>query len=722
MNATRRCFLKFCGGAAAGALVSPLPWKLLDDVSIWTQNWSWTARPPRGPVGAAFTTCTLCPTGCGMRLRTIGEHIVSAWGVEGHPQGAAALCPLGTGFAQLRHHPLRLGSAVRRDDAGDWVAADADAIVAEAGHLARSLADAGRGDRIAVLDPRPGRALSALYGEFCSALGARYVTLPDNRELSEAALAGWLDLGPLRPGLDPARAGAVISFGSPVFDDWRESESASGLPGSGHDSGRAPLRVQIEPNLSRTATRADVWLPIRPGTEAAVGLGLAHLLRGRAGEASSRLEQYGEAGRRFVALADQHTPQYVSRRTGLDPALLAETARRILDHAPAVFVGGGNPGAGPLGVAEEFAIWGLNLMLGGPVLRLRPSTASLFGETATQATALADVPDGSLDLLLIDGAFPTSIVPPSLLRRKLDPGGRIVGLSAFGGGLGAHCDCLLPTAAPGEYLDDVPAPALAPRATWAVADALPGAVAEAPRSARHPAERLEQIAAAAGIPGSERLGRDGHAERLQARAERLIERGGHLFDPRKGSTKAVSLLTSPGSLLKALRRGGCWIADEAEVATPSPARGLDEALTAALDRIGSGRTPAIRTDERFEWTRVVEAPAALAISAPLPPVVSKLYRESNLLAGAGVVRVNPESARRAGLPDGCRVRLLTPRGEAVMRTVHDGSVMPDVVVVAPGPSAADLGDPARTENDILELCDAATATVWRVGRASLRRV
>ena len=37
----RRGFLKFIGGAAVGTLATPVVWKGLDDISIWSQNWPW---------------------------------------------------------------------------------------------------------------------------------------------------------------------------------------------------------------------------------------------------------------------------------------------------------------------------------------------------------------------------------------------------------------------------------------------------------------------------------------------------------------------------------------------------------------------------------------------------------------------------------------------------------------------------------------------------------
>jgi hypothetical protein len=49
MKLTRRDLLWGAAGTA-GLLVTPVPWKLLDDVSIWSQNWPWIPQPARGPV------------------------------------------------------------------------------------------------------------------------------------------------------------------------------------------------------------------------------------------------------------------------------------------------------------------------------------------------------------------------------------------------------------------------------------------------------------------------------------------------------------------------------------------------------------------------------------------------------------------------------------------------------------------------------------------------
>jgi len=55
MNWDRRAFVKFVVGAVAGLHASPLVPKLMDDVAIWTQNWSWVPVPEKGELAFANT-------------------------------------------------------------------------------------------------------------------------------------------------------------------------------------------------------------------------------------------------------------------------------------------------------------------------------------------------------------------------------------------------------------------------------------------------------------------------------------------------------------------------------------------------------------------------------------------------------------------------------------------------------------------------------------------
>jgi anaerobic selenocysteine-containing dehydrogenase len=94
MTPNRRELLFGLGGGAAGIALSPVPWKLLDDVSIWTQHRRALPAPARGAVTFSPAACTLCPGGCALRVRSVGGRPVSAVGERAHPVGGGA-CPIG---------------------------------------------------------------------------------------------------------------------------------------------------------------------------------------------------------------------------------------------------------------------------------------------------------------------------------------------------------------------------------------------------------------------------------------------------------------------------------------------------------------------------------------------------------------------------------------------------------------------------------------------------
>jgi hypothetical protein len=58
MKLSRRDLLIGGAGAMAGLVVTPVPWKLLSDVSIWTQNFPWIPQPAHGPVVTKHSVCT----------------------------------------------------------------------------------------------------------------------------------------------------------------------------------------------------------------------------------------------------------------------------------------------------------------------------------------------------------------------------------------------------------------------------------------------------------------------------------------------------------------------------------------------------------------------------------------------------------------------------------------------------------------------------------------
>ena len=217
MQNSRRDIFKFAGGAMAGAVLTPAPWRLITDTALWSENWPGVPRPARGEIRAKFTNCALCPAGCAVRARCVGDQPVLLTGVRG------GLCPFGLSAHHLPYHPARLRKGP---------AAEATAAVT---------ARAAQG--IAVLDLNPGRTVSWTYRRAMASLQGTYL-IPQAQPFA----------------YDLSAAKTVLSIGAPLLDGW-------GTPASVLAARPNFRLIQAEAIESRTAVLADEWIPLAPGTE-----------------------------------------------------------------------------------------------------------------------------------------------------------------------------------------------------------------------------------------------------------------------------------------------------------------------------------------------------------------------------------------------------------------------------------------------------------------------
>src|SRR5579863_6178106 len=268
MKFTRRDLLVWSAGAAAGLIVTPVPWKLLDDTSIWSQNWPWIPQPARGPVEMKQSACTLCPNGCGVRVRMAAGWAVGVAGASTHPITRGALCPLGFAAHQLNWHPQRLRTVLHRGSSSSWAEAQ------------RAFAKARAEGPILIIDGYPGRAASAVLEAFAEKQRGGYRVVEGAEARALKPYEPWSGVPTSALGYDLENARTVISFGAPLLDGW-------GAPGRftrlwaerSADKADPQLRlIQVDSKLSRTAARAWQWISIPSGSEAALATGLAAAL------------------------------------------------------------------------------------------------------------------------------------------------------------------------------------------------------------------------------------------------------------------------------------------------------------------------------------------------------------------------------------------------------------------------------------------------------------
>lgn len=392
------------GGSAVGALLTPAPWKLIKDSSLWSENWPGIPRPKAGPVSARYTNCSLCSAGCAVKARCVGKQPVFLSGAAG------ALCAYGIAGHHLPYHPARLRSGAAEE-----------AFSAVSGAIQKC----APGERVAVLDLRPDRTSSWTYRR---AMGA---------------LRNGVYLTGQRPSFtaDLAAAKTVLSFGTPLLDGW-------GTPGSVIAARDGFRLIQAEAVESRTACLADEWLPVKSGSENALALQLAN-----------RLIENGASANRLPTAFLERVSEAASVETGIPREQIHSLADRLAQEGPALVL------AAPES-PDILALNLLLGAPGRTIVTRRDTPIPDVWKKAAPETELSTVPDGSLRVLLIDESVPGDYIPWLSIERKLTRDAVVVAFAWSREGYGRHARYVLPTAVYPEALDDVPPPVDSPVAVF----------------------------------------------------------------------------------------------------------------------------------------------------------------------------------------------------------------------------------------------------------------
>lgn len=396
------------------------------------------------------SVCPLCAAGCGLTVRLMDadadvvrngkrglQRILAAKKLEGNaafPVNQGGLCARGQAAIQATYHPDRITQPLKRSGQrgdGKYQPISWDEAIADVVKALDALAGAGTQPALAFLTRRGGSHRAALVSHFLARFGAPGAVVHDvfGDEVLRRANAMSFGRDQL-PTFDLARARHVISFGADFLGTWNSPVSQGASYGSMR-RGRSGVRgtfVQFESRMSQTGANADEWVPVRPGTEGAVALGLAHVIIAdklrpatSGGRAATLIDGWG------AGLAD-FSPEQVESMSGVSAARLTRLAHELVERAPAVAIVGGTPLAHSNGLFNALAVNALNALLdsvekpGGVFFtpQVNLSAATKVPAATPQAAASLDkvtagvlAGDGSApQVLLIDGANPVFTAPP----------------------------------------------------------------------------------------------------------------------------------------------------------------------------------------------------------------------------------------------------------------------------------------------------------------------
>ncbi len=367
MKVNRRDFLSFVIGGAAGTALSPLPWKLQDDSAIWSQMWPWTPVPEDGEVSHVASTCTLCPGGCGISVRKVGNRAVKIEGLKEHPVNDGGICLLGLSGLQLLYSPTRVKTPLKRvgqRGAGSWAKVSWESAMSEIADKLRDLRSKEASHKVGFVCGSDRGTIPRLISRLLTVYGSpNFVRMPsiqDNYEMSLHLSQGVQ----ARAGFDFENSDFVLSFGSGIIDGWGSPAWMFKTHSRWKETGAKV--VQVEPRLSNTATKADTWIPINPGTEVALALGMAHVIVKESIFKKAMIDNHASGFQEWRQhLVDKYSPNKVARITGVDKSTLISLARRFSQAKKPIAICGRGQGQTPGSISEFMAVHALNALVGG---------------------------------------------------------------------------------------------------------------------------------------------------------------------------------------------------------------------------------------------------------------------------------------------------------------------------------------------------------------------
>lgn len=349
--------------------------------------------------------CRQCDAGCGVLVKRM-EAIVPltvdgkpfrqsrlvAKKLEGnpdHPLNQGGLCPRGQAALEATYHPMRIAGPLRRAATRGSGTFEPVAWAVALATLKREIAAAPAG-AVGWLG-RPLRGTEAdLVDAWVTSIGGHrweYRALPAPRAASDAARLERL-----------ADADFVLSFGN-FLEAW-PAQAPTTRAYSRFRRGRRGVFFQVEPRMSLTASNADRWIGVRPGTEGIFALGVAVELRAR------------HPGRFATADApppeglDAYTASAVAEACGVPSGAVREAASALAAAKHPLVVGGPTAYAYPDGAFHERAIRFLAALTDGP-----STSATVADDRGDAAAFTAPLPDPPR-VLIVHDANPVFSAPP----------------------------------------------------------------------------------------------------------------------------------------------------------------------------------------------------------------------------------------------------------------------------------------------------------------------
>ena len=281
--------------------------------------------------GIIPTLCRQCAHHCGVYAHIEDRRITKISGNKTHPENQGMVCPKGRQAPQWVYHPDRLTGCLKRTASGDFKPIAYDRALDE---ISEKIVN--------IRDKFGARAMSAWTGEaigflqqeayaqrFINAFGSPNFFTADSvcfasRLMAYVACQGYWSYPP-----DFEHAQMTILWGSnPAYS---HPPFMQAINRSRRQAGKL---VVVDPRRTVAARKADLFVQARPGTDAALALGLIRFFIEQQAYDRQFVKDFSTGFEALSAYAEKFTPQYVAQQTGVSESVVARMQHMMRQSLP----------------------------------------------------------------------------------------------------------------------------------------------------------------------------------------------------------------------------------------------------------------------------------------------------------------------------------------------------------------------------------------------------
>ncbi len=334
--------------------------------------------------------CGICPAGCWVRATLENGQLRQVEPLPDHPLGM--ICTNGVHSPEIVHDPQRLQHPLKRvgpkgtyeferiswDEAMETIAERLQTIKAESGPEATAIYT-GRGSfELSLCD------IFQPAGVAISSASSVLFPFGSPNTLGVGALC-YVSFAMIAPHTTMGEMYHTMDFDidqAQLIVVWGANPATDSPPLAHEQIQRARQRgaevVVIDPRRTETAREAGAeWIPIRPGTDGALALGLINVLVEEELYDEEFVQNWTVGWEPLVDYLQHFRPEVVEEITGIPAAKIEELARRIAEArgaSPVMYTGLEYADSGVQAIRAVFTLWGVAGQLdvpGGLLFRMK---------------------------------------------------------------------------------------------------------------------------------------------------------------------------------------------------------------------------------------------------------------------------------------------------------------------------------------------------------------